>query len=59
MKTAGVTFVRIAGRTGTVASGDRPDPWGCMAGTIAVLHGAYMTKPSELWNAEKGLLSNE
>ena len=36
------------------------DPWGCMAGTVAILPGPDLTAPSgETWNAEDGRLINE
>ena len=36
------------------------EPWGCMAGTISIMPGTDLTKPSgETWMAEKGLLLDE
>jgi hypothetical protein len=38
----------------------KPDPWGCMAGTVTILPGTDITAPSgDKWNAEEGLLLNE
>ena len=38
----------------------KPDPWGCMAGTVTILPGTDLTAPSdEPWNAPEGRLLNE
>jgi hypothetical protein len=40
--------------------GQKPDPWGCMAGTVTIIPGTDLTAPSdERWNAEEGRLLNE
>jgi hypothetical protein len=54
-----VTFqrVKIADVTGDEP---KPDPWGCMAGTVTLLPDVDLTQPSgEKWNAEEGGLLNE
>jgi hypothetical protein len=62
--------VDLAGRTVTFTRAEVParapqprrriDPWGCMAGTVAIMPGTDLTAPAdEEWNAEKGLLLNE
>jgi len=36
------------------------DPWGCMAGTVAILPGTDLTAPfDEKWNAEEERFLNE
>jgi hypothetical protein len=36
------------------------DPWGCMAGTVTIMPGVDLTKPTgDTWNAEKGQILNE
>jgi len=38
----------------------KPDPWGCMAGTVMIMPGVDLTAPGgEAWNAEEGRLLNE
>jgi hypothetical protein len=50
-----VTFLRQHG-----AAALRPDPWGCMAGTITIMPDTDLTAPTgDLWNAEQGRLLNE
>ena len=56
--------VDIPGRELTFARAkpDRPatsDPWGCMAGTVTIVPGTDLTRPSEEWNAEAGRLVSE
>lgn len=42
------------------APAPKRDPWGCMAGTITIMSGTDVTRPTgDLWNAERGLLLNE
>lgn len=55
-----VTFKRTMPQPGRVAAQRKIDPWGCMAGTIAIMPGTDLTAPSgETWTAEKGLLLDE
>lgn len=50
-----VTFLRQSD-----ASAPKPDPWGCMAGTITIMPDTDLTAPTgDLWNAEQGRLLNE
>ena len=54
-----VTFRRSPpeARRGT---GEKRDPWGCMAGTITIVPGTDLTVPSgDAWNAAEGRLLNE
>ncbi len=53
-----VTFQREAQ---TDAPADtKPDPWGCMAGTVTIMPGVDLTAPTgDRWNAEEGRLLNE
>lgn len=52
-----VTFVRVEGAP---SRGPKPDPWGCMAGTVTIMPGTDLTAPSgETWNAENSALFNE
>jgi hypothetical protein len=38
----------------------KPDPWGCMSGTVTFIPGVDLTAPAdENWNAEAGRLLNE
>jgi hypothetical protein len=45
-----LTFVR----SNPVPDGGSPprDPWGCMAGTVTIMQGTDVTRPSEQWDAE-------
>ena len=58
--------VDIPGRKLTFARADAAsersvpnDPWGCMAGTVTIMPGTDLTRPSEEWNAEAGRLLSE
>lgn len=52
-----VTFLRASRST---ASGEKRDPWGCMAGTVTFMPGLDLTAPTgDKWNAEEGRLLNE
>lgn len=54
-----VTFRRSAPDAPTTPP-ERPDPWGCMAGTVTFMPGVDLTKPTgDIWNAEEGRLFNE
>lgn len=56
LATRKVTFERQPG----AAVIPRPDPFGCMAGTITLVPGVDLTAPSdEKWNAENGRHLNE
>jgi hypothetical protein len=55
-----VTFCRISPPNAEARPTERPDPWGCMAGTVTFMPGIDLTAPSdEVWNAEEGKLLNE
>jgi hypothetical protein len=55
-----VTFQRSSESLPTVASSQRPDPWGCMAGTVTFMPGVDLTAPTdESWNAQQGRMLNE
>ena len=55
-----VTFIRISRPDAETSPKEKPDPWGCMAGTITFMPGVDLTAPSdEVWNAEEGKLLNE
>lgn len=55
-----VTFKRTAPQPNSARGRRKIDPWGCMAGTVAIMPGTDLTAPSgEDWTAEKGLLLNE
>ena len=45
-----LTFVRS--NPGPDGGAPPPDPWGCMAGTVTIMRGTDLTRPSEQWNAE-------
>jgi hypothetical protein len=53
-----VTFRRAT--QSSAPSPQRPDPWGCMAGTVTILPETDLTAPSgEIWNAEEGRSLND
>lgn len=53
-----VTFQRSGELPSTPST--RPDPWGCMAGTVTFMPGVDLTAPTgDKWNAEEGRLLNE
>ena len=55
-----VTFQRIGSSPHGNVPRTKPDPWGCMAGTVTFMPGFDLTEPSgEVWNAEQGKLLNE
>jgi hypothetical protein len=54
-----VTFLR-SGQTDATPPSTRPDPWGCMAGTVTIMPGVDLTAVGDdVWNAEQGRLLNE
>lgn len=54
-----VTFRRSPSESRS-RTGERRDPWGCMAGTIIIVPGTDLTAPSgDAWDAEEGRLFNE
>jgi hypothetical protein len=55
-----VTFARVDAAPRGRTAHPRPDPWGCMAGTVTIFSGTDLTRPTdEEWNAEKGLILDE
>lgn len=55
LKTRKVTFER---QTSPVSK-PKPDPFGCMAGTLTFIPGIDLTSTSDDWNAEAGRLLND
>jgi hypothetical protein len=55
-----VTFRRAEERPAATRPAPKPDPWGCMAGTVTIMPGVDLTAPTgEVWNAEEGRILND
>ena len=52
-----LTFARVSSGGGEDTASPI-DPWGCMTGTLTIMPGIDLTKPTEEWNAEAGHLLN-